>query len=59
MAHTSAAHVPNLACRVYFPSFTEERGARGIERRWGIEIGGGGVTQVFIILWLLRPLKTV
>lgn len=41
MAHTSAAHVPNLACGVFFPSFTEQRGAGGIEGRWGgVAIGG-------------------
>lgn len=62
MAHTSAAHVPNLACiafSVFVVIFTEERGTRRKERRWRNEIGGEKVTKVFIILRLLRPLKAI
>lgn len=46
MAHT-AAHVPNLA-------FTEERSKRN-----RAIVGGEKVLNVFIIVWLRKPLKAV
>lgn len=56
MAHTSAAHVPNIAL---FPSFAKKRGGRRIETNGVNENGRYKVTKVFIIVRLLRPLKTV
>lgn len=40
-------------------SFTEERGARGIEGRWRFGIEGEKFPNIFIIVQLLRPLKDV
>ena len=59
MAHTSAPHVPNLACRVSLETFAGQRERRGVgygERRGCLR---ETLALVFITPWLLNRLKPV